>query len=305
MSDRGNAIIELIVESGEAGRVDRLLAARFPAIGRRALAAVFAAGEVRVNGRRAKKGMTVAAGDRIALRPPEPPAKTPITPQPGPLEILFEDDELVVVNKPAAMPSHPLRVGELDTLANRLVAHYPAMATVAEDYREAGLVHRLDTPTSGCLAAAKSRAAWLAWRARLSNGSLEKHYLAAVCGPIADQGECRAALAHRGDRMVVVPDTAADGLTAVTRWSVIDRCGEHALVRVVIDRGRRHQVRAHLAASGAAIVGDPIYGGPQNADGLFLHASELANSHGTPWRVHAPLPGQRLMTLRALGLRQP
>jgi 23S rRNA pseudouridine1911/1915/1917 synthase len=307
------------VAQGEAGRADKIVAARFPGVGRRRLAELFARGAVRVNGRVARKGDKIAAGAEIAL------SETPeadFAPAPGPdieLDLLHVDDDLVVANKPAGMPSHPLRAHEYRTLASALVARFPDCAEAsanagadADDAgshrREAGLVHRLDTGTSGAIMAARHFRAWRAMRAAFGRGEVEKRYLALVQSADIADGECAAPLVHRGNRMIVADQDAPDtALPAITRWRVIARLDGFALLECTTRTGRMHQVRVHLAHAGAPIVGDALYGGPvppaAMEPGHFLHASALGFSHpmtGAPMRIAAPLPRDRQAVLDAL-----
>jgi 23S rRNA pseudouridine1911/1915/1917 synthase len=188
---------------------------------------------------------------------------------------------LVFVDKPAGVPSQPLQPGEQGTVANALIAKYPEMSSVGDDPREAGLCHRLDVETSGVILAARTREAWLQMRAAFSEErAVEKKYLALVKGPLADEGIIDVPLAHSGDH--VVPGLV-EGRPAITEFSVRARRGSYALVDVKLVTGVLHQVRAHLAAVGAPIVGDTLYGGAAEP-GLtrfFLHAVSLGVRHPT------------------------
>lgn len=273
-------------EAADGERVDLFLA-REAKLSRSRLKSLFEDGAVKVDGRRVPKGALLKQGQEVALTLPEPPAAT-VPPQPElPLEVLFEDAQLVAVSKPAGAPCHPLQPGETGTVANALVARYPTCAQAGADPREAGLCHRLDTETSGVLLAAKDRASWDAVRGAFQAHTVTKRYVALVSGPIDDAGELSLRLAHRGDHVVPAPfdDDARD---AESSFRVTRRKGEWSLVEVDIVTGVLHQVRAHLAAIGAPIAGDVLYGG-QSVEGLsrfFLHAALLALPH--------PATGQRL-----------
>jgi len=210
------------------------------------------------------------------------------------------DDARVVVAKPPGMPSQPLAAGERGTAAGGVVARYPECGAASPDPRDGGLVHRLDIGTSGVLIAARTRAAWEALRADFGRGAVGKTYLA-LCEAAPVTRECDAPLAQRGARVVV---DHTDGLPAHTRWEVVARAGERALVRCHAATGRMHQIRVHLATCGAPIVGDARYGG-QPLDGLcefFLHAEEVRLPDLT---VRAPLPPDRQAVLAALGVQWP
>jgi 23S rRNA pseudouridine1911/1915/1917 synthase len=213
------------------------------------------------------------------------------------------------------MPSHPLRSHETRTLANALVARFPdcaeasAEASTDPHRREAGLVHRLDTGTSGAIMAARHSAAWRALRAAFGRGDVEKRYVALVHSNDIEPGECTAPLAHRGNRMIAIADGSAvadSALPATTRWRVIARLSGYTLLECTTRTGRMHQVRVHLAHVGAPIVGDSLYGGPAAPgpmSGHFLHASALGFSHpttGAPMVIEAPLPADRQAVLDAV-----
>ncbi|MBE7454806.1 MAG: RluA family pseudouridine synthase [Kofleriaceae bacterium] len=291
------------VPVGGDDRVDRVVAARFPASSRRRVVELIEAGGVRVDGRLARKGDRVAAGAVIELaRAPATRDDLRVTPDPAAaarLTILHVDDALVVMAKPPGMPSQPLRAGELGTAASGLVALHPECAAVADDPRDGGLVHRLDRGTSGLLVAARTRAAWQALRAAFADRRVDKTYLALVeAAPVSRA--CEAPLAQRGRRVVV---DHTDGLDAHTAWEVVARLGARCLVRCTATTGRMHQVRVHLATCGAPIVGDTLYGGQPlpTLVGFFLHAEQLTlpTARG-PLTIVAPLPPDREATLAAL-----
>lgn len=285
-------MIDLTVK--EPARADRAVAAAFPGASRRRVAALFAAGAVHINGNRARKGDPVKPGDHISLD--EPPATDDeMRPKPEelPLEVLFADAHLVAVDKPAGLPSHPLAPRELGTAANRLVALFPDCAGAGADPREGGLINRLDRGTSGVLLAARDRASWTELRRQISAGEIDKEYLALVTGDAAS-GESSAPLRTAGGRAKVAPGDPR-ALPAHTRWEPVERRGETTLLRVFAKTGRMHQVRAHLAAAGHPVVGDPDYGGPAAPErvGHYLHAARVRLRHpesGEPLEIEAPLP---------------
>lgn len=256
--------------------------------------ALFEDGAVKLNGRRARKGVMVAKGDALDVEVPEA-ASEPGAAADSAMELrtLHVDDALVFVDKPAGVPTQPLKPGEGGTVANGLLAKFPEMASLGDDPREAGLCHRLDVETSGVLLAARTRPAWEAMRAAFSTDrAVEKKYLALVKGPLADEGVIEVPLEHAGDH--VVPGVAT-GRPAITEFSVRARNGSYALVDVKLITGVLHQVRAHLAAVGAPIVGDALYGGvaEEGLNRFFLHAVSLSVTHpvtGQALRVESPLP---------------
>jgi 23S rRNA pseudouridine1911/1915/1917 synthase len=273
-------------------------------------------GHVRVNGRRAAKGLLLQAGARVelAVAPPTDEQKRPQPEPERPLVVLLADAALVALNKPAGVPTHPLRAGERGTLANALVARYPECAAVADDPREGGLAHRLDVDTSGVILAARTRDAWQALRRAFGSGQVEKEYWALVAGHPPDSGEIDAALQHATARTVKAIDddewlNQSYGTTlarpAHTRFEVMARGPDAALVRAKTRTGRMHQVRAHLAHLGHPLLGDALYGGPPapgGAPGHVLHAARITFPHptgGASTTVSARLPPERARVIQA------
>ena len=293
------------ITAAAGDRADKVLARHFPDVGRRRIAELFDEGCVQIGGRRVRKGDRVEAGAVIELAR-EPRAGEALRPAPDEeaaarLEILLERPDVVVVGKPAGMPSQPLRAGELGTAANGIAARFPECAALGDDPRDGGLVHRLDIGTSGALCAARTEAAYRALRDAFGAGAIDKQYLAITdARPVAR--ECEAPLAQRGKRAAV---DHTDGLAAHTTFTVERAAGAHALVRCTARTGRMHQVRAHLAYAGAPITGDTLYGGAPLAgfDGFFLHAARLALPlAGGPLVVEAPEPERFARARAACGL---
>ncbi len=271
-----------VAEAAHHTRIDVFLQTTLT-LSRAKTKALFERDAVRLNNRRCKKGDFVAAGDRIEIDFDQNETNAAVADHALTLSILFEDESLVFVDKPAQMPTHPLAPKETGTLANALLAHYPQMAQVGDDPREAGVCHRLDTETSGVLVAAKTRESWLAVREQFKAArELDKRYLAVVAGPLADQGEIDVPLLHAGDH--VRPSFEATARPAVSQFEVLQRRGAYALVRVKIVTGVLHQVRAHLAAIGCPILGDLRYGGAPSSR-LLLHASSLSLMHPTTGQI--------------------
>lgn len=253
-----------LTASAAGARVDTFVAAA-TGLGRRRLARAFEDGLVRVNGRRAKKGAPLAVGDLVDVDDAVLAAAGPPVAEPDvALVVVHEDARLVAVDKPAGVPSHPLR-GERGTIAGALVARFPECATAGDDPREGGLVHRLDTGTSGVLVAARDAAAWRLVRAAFGDGRTTKTYLALVSGAPAAQTIA----------------TPLHGQPASTTIAPVATLGAFALVRATMSTGRRHQVRLHLAGIGCPIVGDADYGGAPRAGliGHCLHAESITLPH--------------------------
>lgn len=290
---------KVTVQPGQEGRVDKALAAHYPAAGRRQLAELIEAGAVRVRGKRAKKGDRVAAGDVIELErePVSGDALRPVADPSLDLPVLLERADFVAIDKPAGIPSQPLRAGELGTVANFVVARWPECAAIGDDPRDGGLVHRLDIGTSGVLIAARTPDAYRRLRDAFGSGQVEKHYLALVDGrPVSRESD--APLVQRGNHVAV---DHTDGLAAYTQFLVERGSASHALVRCIARTGRMHQVRAHLAHVGAPITGDALYGGAAlpGHEGFYLHASRVVLPDAT---IEAPLPARFTAALAAAGV---
>ncbi len=294
----------LDVPADAAGmRVDVWLAAAL-ALPRARVKELLDRGAVRIGGRPPRKGDRTIAGARVEVTLPDDDPRP--VPQPElPLRLLHIDAQLVAVDKPAGLPSHPLAPGERGTVVNALVARHPECADASADPREGGLVHRLDTLTSGVLLAARTPEAWKVVREAFSGREVDKRYLAVVTGPIADAGEIDLPLRHRADH--VEPALSGGGREALTDFRVLSRAGDAALLDVGIRTGVLHQIRAHLAAIGAPVLGDTDYGGrPQpGLDRFFLHAARLGLAHpatGSRLEIASPLPEDLRRVLGTLGL---
>ncbi len=218
------------------------------------------------------------------------------------IDVLAVVDDVVVVDKARGLPTHPLSPKDVDSAAQRAVAAFAELsAGVSDDVREAGALHRLDTGTSGCLAFARSRAAWLTLRARFDEA--HKRYLAIVAGAVDHVVVVDSAVGHDArDRRRMIAG-APDGKAATTTITPMAQSpsGAHSLVRLDLEGGRRHQLRVHLASVGHAIVGDDLYGGEASDDGaFFLHAWQLGvPGHPT---VTAPIPAHFIAALGVRGL---
>jgi len=297
-----NKTVTFTVPTERAGqRLDKLVVAETE-LGRRRVSELFADGRVTIRGRVATKGESARADDEVtvALRGDDRPSPESQLA----LEVRLETEHFVIVAKPAGQPSAPLR-GEPGTLAGALLGRYPEMANVGHSPREPGIVHRLDTFTSGLMIAARSKDAFSRLHQALRAGALVKKYLAVVANTdLPEGGVIDSAIApdRRNPRRVLVGETAAlrsgknRARAAVTRWRVKQRTGEWALLEVDVSRALRHQIRAHLASLGHPIAGDQVYGGPPApvlGERHALHASYVAwagDETIDAFAVEEPLP---------------
>lgn len=290
--------------SALAARLDTFLRARFPAVSRSHLRRLIEQGCVRVNGRAVKPTHAPHAGEHIEVRWP---AATPAAAQPEeiPLEILFEDQHLLVLNKSPDIVVHPAAGHAAGTLVNALLHHCAGALSGIGGVARPGIVHRLDQETSGCLVVAKNDAAHLALAEQFAGRTVEKIYHALVCGaPPAAAGEIRAAIARhpvQRKRMAVVAD--AKGRAAWTSYRVLEKFSAATLVEATIHTGRTHQIRVHFAHLGCPVVGDATYGARPNkrfteqtgraAPRQLLHARTIAFTHpqtGKQLKFTAPWP---------------
>jgi len=309
-------------------RLDQFLVAQLDGVSRSRVQLLMDQGDVLVNGEREKPSLKLRGGEQISITGEPHPAPLKATAEDIPLDIVFEDADLAVVNKPAGMMVHA-GSGQSDdarsrgTLVNALLYRFKALSSTGGDLRP-GIVHRLDKDTSGLIVVAKNDRTHLALGEMFSGRNIRKTYIALVQGAVARQkGTINAAVGRdpvRRTRMTVKPQDNAR--SAVSHYEVVrrleNRFGMFTLVKVRIETGRTHQIRVHMASIGHPVVGDSLYGGPsQLTDQVasqaavskaarrkseperlklgrnFLHAARLEFTHpitGKPLELEAPLP---------------
>jgi len=307
MDQGAGSAYSLVVEPGEGGRLDRFVSERLE-LSRTRVQALLADGRVQIEGRPARKSEAVQPGMRIEVRVP-PPAAVDIPAEDLPLDIVFEDEDIVVVNKAAGMVVHPAPGHRTGTMVNALLWHVRDLSGVGGRLRP-GIVHRLDRDTSGLLVAAKNDAAHQHLADALRKRKVKRIYLAAAWGHLVESPLTIDAPIARDRRDRKRMAVSSDGRAAVTRVRRRERWDRADLLDVALRTGRTHQIRVHLAHVGHPVVGDPIYGagwergmgGPGRAwamelsrrtPRLFLHAAELAFAHPSSGRAmsfQAPLP---------------
>jgi 23S rRNA pseudouridine1911/1915/1917 synthase len=270
---------DLIAGADEAGlRLDTFLAARGAVPSRAAAGRLIDAGAVTVGGRTRPKSHRLAAGDAVAVEPVEsvPPAAGDV-----PFAVVFEDEHLLVVDKPPGVVIHPAPGHRGPTLAGALAGR----AAGGPNPERAGIVHRLDRDTSGLLVVAKSEEAHAAMRRLMSARRITREYLALVGGrPATESGTIDAPLGRDRVRRTVVSTRTDRARSAVTHFRVLERLPRTTLIRVRLETGRTHQIRAHMAAIGHPVCGDRHYGGANCGKKIglsrqFLHAARLMFSH--------------------------
>jgi len=285
----------LVVEDEDAGlRLDVYLAQEFTEISRSRLQRLISKGMVLVNQRNVRTSYRIRTGDEIRVY--LPPVETPaVEPEPIPLEIVYEDKDLLVVNKPRGTVVHPGPGRIHGTMVNALLFHCRDLSGINGVLRP-GIVHRLDKDTSGLLVVAKNDRAHLSLAAQLKERKVTREYVALVCGQVKeDAGTVNAPIGrHPRDRKKMAVN--ASGRDAITHFTVAARFRRYTLLRLHLDTGRTHQIRVHLSHIGHPVVGDLKYGPARPRLGLkgqFLHAGVLGFTHpvsGEPLRFAAPLP---------------
>jgi 23S rRNA pseudouridine1911/1915/1917 synthase len=286
----------LYVSPDDAGeRLDRFVSRSVAGLSRSFVQQLVAEGRVKVNGREARSSASLRAGDKIEVEVP-PPQPSSLEPEAIPLEIVYEDDDLVVVNKAAGMVVHPAPGHSGGTLANALLARYPEMQ-INGGVRP-GIVHRIDQDTSGLLVVARHDRAMQALTEQQRARTMLKVYLAVVEGRFKEPtGTIEAPIGrHPADRlrMTVTPH----GREARTHYKVAEELGDYTLLELRLDTGRTHQIRVHMLHRSRPILGDQTYGGRKSRPSFglsrqFLHAHRLGFNHpaDAAWREFvSPLP---------------
>ncbi|MEO6954977.1 MAG: RluA family pseudouridine synthase [Polyangia bacterium] len=305
-------MIDFTVEDHEVGqRIDQVVARRI-SVSVNEVRRLLDAGKIRVHPTLGalKKSTLLQRGTHVqVLASPQQEGARVVAetyvpvPETGPLEVLHRDEAIIVVNKPFGMATHPLKAGELGTVANRLAALYPECAAASADPRDGGFVHRLDRQTSGVLVAARTAAAYTALRESFSKREVDKLYWALVHGRLPGERTIDAPLVTRAG-LAKIDHEDPKALEATTHVRVLVSSARYTLVEATTSTGRMHQIRAHLAYIGYPLVYDGRYGAPdEDRDDAQLHARSLSLPHpidGQMAGYTAPLPSLRHDLFEAL-----
>ncbi len=264
-------------------RLDQFLHRHLPTLSRSRLQELIEAGSVLLNGKSTKPSLKLKGGETVEVEIPAP-RELSVAAEAIPLDVVYEDADLIVINKPQGMVTHPAPGAWEGTLVNALLAHCRDLSGIGGVARP-GIVHRLDKDTSGLLVVAKNDASHQALSAQIAAKTAKRQYLAVVTGvPATEEGSIDAPIArHPSERvkMAVVPG----GRHALTHWRVLEAFRDASLVEVTLATGRTHQIRVHMAHLGHPLVGDPVYGPksrlPVKLEGQALHAFRLAFDHPT------------------------
>ncbi|MBD2344880.1 RluA family pseudouridine synthase [Anabaena subtropica] len=298
-----NEFYLLVEENSE--RIDRYLAEELPDLSRSRIQQLIEQGKVQVNGKVCtSKKINLKVGDRIILAIPEA-QPLELQAEDIPLDILYEDDQLLILNKPAGLVVHPAPGHPNGTLVNALLAHCPNLPGIGGVQRP-GIVHRLDKDTTGAIAIAKTDIAYQHLQAQLQAKTARREYLGVVYGaPKTATGKVDLPVGrHPQDRkkMAIVP-VEEGGRSAITHWQIQERLGNFTLIHFQLETGRTHQIRVHSAKMGHPIVGDPVYGSGRsvgvNLPGQALHAWRLRLQHpiSEDWVEVTATPPQSFTTL--------
>jgi 23S rRNA pseudouridine1911/1915/1917 synthase len=283
-------------------RLDKFVGDRCPELSRTRAQKLIVAGFVTVNDRPVRSSFKLAAGDKVDISiPPETPP--PLSPEAIPLKIVYEDADLLVIDKPPGLPVHPAPGHPSHTLVNAVLNYLPALSD--EDYIRPGIVHRLDKDTSGLIIVAKNRRAHENLSDQFKARSVSKSYIVLVKGKLTpESGVIEAAIGRdprNRQRMAVV----ARGREARTEYRVLKYVGDYTLLEIKPQTGRTHQIRVHLAAIGFPVLGDAAYGVPSShLSRQFLHASRLGfrlPSTGEYVEFTSPLPPDLEKALKEIG----
>ena len=289
---------EIFVTEENAGkRMDVFLTIADDTLTRSMAQKLLADGHVTRNGKPAQKNDKVAAGDVIVFERPQPaPCET--VPEDNPLDIVYEDDHLLVVNKPRGLVVHPGAGNWQGTMVNGLLHHCRGNLSGIGGVLRPGIVHRLDKDTSGMMVVAKNDAAHQGLAAQLADKSMVRIYHAVCCGTLKhDKMRIEAPIGRHPvnrKKMAIVTEPGKRARPAVTYVEVLERLGKHTLIAARLETGRTHQIRVHMAHVGHPVLGDTVYGGSQpDLGGQMLHAAQLSFIHpatGETMTFTAPWP---------------
>ncbi len=304
MSSAGSREYSYIVGNQNV-RLDRYVAENCPELTRSQAQRLISDGLVRVNGVVAKSSLKLSGGERITVTVP-PPKYGSLEPESIPFDILYKDDDVLVVDKPAGLPVHPAPGHPEHTLVNAVLA-YLSIPSDADDSLRPGIVHRLDMDTSGVMLVARNRSARDNLLEQFKSRSVVKVYLVLVMGHLSpERGVIEAPIGRdprNRKRMAVVAD--GEGRPARTEYRVIKYTGDYSLLEVALETGRTHQIRVHLAAIGYPVVGDATYGKKSAlVSRQFVHASRLGfrlPSTGEYVEFEAVLPSDLAKALEDIG----
>lgn len=305
---KDSKLIEFVVtEDGAKLRLDQFLAKRLPEYSRSRIQQLIRGGFVRLNDQTTRPRQIVRRSDKISLREP-PVEKIDIRPEPIPLDVLFEDEDIIVINKPAGLTVHPGAGQREHTLVNALLSHCGVSLSGIGGKERPGIVHRLDKETSGCLVVAKNDIAHRELSKQFAARTVEKIYLALVTGKLRKPaGVIEEKIGRHPVHRQRMRVTSLRGRTAKTEYRVICSSEQASLIECRLHSGRTHQIRVHLHHLGHAVLGDKVYAArfAKNFPRQMLHAWKLGFHHprtGELKNFEAPSPADFKQAVRAVGM---
>jgi len=285
-------MVHVVPEEARGERLDVHLARTLEGLSRARLKALMESGHVRIDARPAKPAMRLAGGETIEVELPDA-APTEVAAEALPLAILFEDDDLLVIDKPAGMVVHPGAGHSSGTLVNALLHHVDGIEQAGGEERS-GLVHRLDKDTSGCLVVAKHPDAMAALQASFKSREVDKRYLALVHGLPKPSGDIQTLYGRHPVHRQRFTGKVKEGKPAHTRFRTVERFESSALLEVELLTGRTHQIRAHLTESGHPLLCDALYGAGRKGKGAVVDAAAALGRQALhAWRLAFPHPRTR------------
>lgn len=267
-------------ENNNGERADKVISEMFPDISRSMAASLIESGKVLVNGKTVSKSLKLKSGDEVTVYVPEPKVLE-VKPQNIPIEIVYEDDDLLVVNKPKGMVVHPAAGNYEGTLVNALMYHCKDRLSSINGVIRPGIVHRIDKNTSGLLIVAKNDFSHIKLAEQIKVHSFTREYEAIVCGRLKEKtGTINAPIGRSSADRKKMCVTEKNSREAITHYTVLDESGNYTYVRLKLETGRTHQIRVHMKYIGHPVLGDDVYGKAyKGVDGQALHAKKIGFIH--------------------------